>query len=643
MKRNFRMSIFIILTILLNGEIIYSQTISWELTSKRINEASSIAIASNGDLWVGTFRSGSGVFLSTDNGDIWVEKNNGLPEATGYSIAISPINGYIFALGSWKGVFRSTDRGESWVQVLEDMEYIDDIFITGSGEIYLGRLDNYYNPRVSYSSDNGNTWIEKSKGLPPKQNVYSLALGRDGTLYVGTNSKGVYRSTDRGDNWLSSSNYKNTTIFDLTISDDGSIFATTGDDGVLKSTDRGVTWTQVNTGLDVRRIGNIIYNPITKDIFVSADIMYDLDLYSKVYRSTNLGASWERINSGISDDAGIYAFAFNPNTGQIYVATDNGVYRSKNYPSFWERTSGPPKNHVSSLSVANNGDIWAITGENKTLNNVYLSTNNGNTWVTKNNGLPDHVNSIAINPVNDYLFINGSQGLFRSANRGDSWVMVTNDMNISSILITASGGIYLRSKGIYYSSDNGDTWTEKSNGLPDNTVKSLTLGRDGTLYAGIFLKGLYCSTDGGDTWLPSSNRTKGYDTEITISDDGSIFVSTVSEGVSKSTDDGDTWTEVNNGLNVKHTGAIIYNPITKDIFVSAGVKYANSYKNTNIYRSTDLGLSWRLTNSGFSTNKDILSFAFNPITGQMYVADEYGVYRSRTYPDQQRNTKENEK
>jgi len=306
----------------------------WELTNGELTW--SIAIANNGDIWVGTAH--SEIFLSTDNGNSWVKKNNVISAGPIYSIAINPINGYIFA-GAQYGMFRSTDKGESWESITSDM-YIEDILITQSGEIYFGIKGNtsmYPVGGVYYSSDNGNTWIQKNNGLPYTYNelhnitVTSIALGKDGTLYAGTLTRGVYRSTNGGDTWLPSSNYTDSEIYDLTVSDDGSIFAATQDRGVLKSTNRGNTWNLCNTGIIVinnnTRTYAIMYNPITQNIFVGTGISTP-----RIYKSTDLGVSWDDITGGIPNWIILLDFAFNPNTGQMYALTYIGLYRLKDYP-----------------------------------------------------------------------------------------------------------------------------------------------------------------------------------------------------------------------------------------------------------------------------------------------------------------------
>jgi photosystem II stability/assembly factor-like uncharacterized protein len=78
----------------------------------------SLAINSSGHIFAGT--SGGGVFRSTDNGDNWVQINQGIA-GQGlyiYSLAINS-SGYIFA-GTADGVFQSTVNGANWVQINRD-------------------------------------------------------------------------------------------------------------------------------------------------------------------------------------------------------------------------------------------------------------------------------------------------------------------------------------------------------------------------------------------------------------------------------------------------------------------------------------------------------------------------------------------
>jgi photosystem II stability/assembly factor-like uncharacterized protein len=295
---------------------------SWERTGESFY-VFGVAVAMNGDIWARAYD----IYLSTDNGNKWVKKSP--PPYSVSKIAINPISASVFIHASSEdgigALYRSTNNGETWEEEKLRAYVITDIFITPSGEIYLGAGRNIY-----YSNDNGDTWIEKSNGL--NNSINCIVEGADGTLYASISiyPYGVYCSTDGGDTWLLFSNYPNVQIDKLTIADDGSIFAAAGHYGVFKSTNRGVTWTQANNGISPGyggsyQVSEIIYNAINRDIFV-------ITWNSGIYRSTDLGESWELKNSGLPNGRDINALAFNPNTGQMFAATGDGVYRSKNYP-----------------------------------------------------------------------------------------------------------------------------------------------------------------------------------------------------------------------------------------------------------------------------------------------------------------------
>ena len=340
--------------------------------------------------------------------------------------------------------------------------------------------------------------------------------------------------------------------------------------------------------------------------------------------------------------------------GIIGCTESNGPY---GIDFFWEPINGP-SGYMATITVARNGNVWAGTFYNwdyrdgrEYLGTIYVSTDNGNTWVEKNNGLAGgSVRSIAINPINNYIFavVEKLQGVgfftnyecFRSTDYGESWTKILDAGN--TMLITPSGEIYmtpwlnqwldltiLEGEGIYYSSDNGDTWIKKSNGLPG--ITSFALGPDGTLYAGIYNsyeKGIYHSTNGGNEWL-ALTKDIDYPTDITIAPNGSIFVAAAYSGVFKSTDKGITWNQINGGLNVSSNGdysqvlCIVYNPIINHILCT-------SFISGGVYRSADLGDSWqRITNGLPSSEYGKADLAINPITGRMFLRSDYnGIHRS---------------
>jgi hypothetical protein len=278
------------------------------------------------------------------------------------------VTGSIFACTAF-GLHKSTDRGESWTNVIDHSGYyfmtgsgvaVTTIFITPSGEIYVGvpniseviiidNIENFHNLSeqqvpvpstdipaggISYSNDDGNTWIRKNNGLSQYMFIRSFALGTDGTLYIATSS-GVYHSTDGGDNWLPSSNNYNFNFTDLAVLNDGSVLATVWGVGVFKSRDHGVTWNQAEGMYGL--VDKIVYNPITDHLFVGR---LDYGLYNYgLYRSTDLGKNWYEVNNGLPPKVElgsewVRGLAVNSTTGMVFIGLTNtnssitNLYRS---------------------------------------------------------------------------------------------------------------------------------------------------------------------------------------------------------------------------------------------------------------------------------------------------------------------------
>ena len=184
-----------------------------------------------GDVFAGV---AGGVLRSPDGGDHWLTAPLPPPPPVVSGLAISPAyarDGTVLAATVEDGVFRSGDRGgrwESWNFGLLDLEvycialspaFGDPLASSGlassglassglassglasSGDetIYVGTETGIFR-----STNGGRAWreVDFDLNLAP---VLSLALSpdyaRDGCLYAGTASHGLYRSEDRGQTW----------------------------------------------------------------------------------------------------------------------------------------------------------------------------------------------------------------------------------------------------------------------------------------------------------------------------------------------------------------------------------------------------------------------------------------------------------
>ena len=205
-----------------------------------------IVIKPSGEILLSTldYLLGGGVFHSTDNGDSWT--NMGYTGAA-TSIAINSI-GDIF-VGTFNiGIRRSTDNGGSWVQINEGLSdtYLTALLINSGDSIFAGT----YSGGVFRSIDNGDTWVQINQGLTDLR-VRSLVTNSSGDIFAGTEGGGAFRSADNGENWnqinqgLTSEGLY---VLSLAVNSNDDIFAGTFE-GVFRSTDNGENWVKINQGL----------------------------------------------------------------------------------------------------------------------------------------------------------------------------------------------------------------------------------------------------------------------------------------------------------------------------------------------------------------------------------------------------------
>ena len=112
-------------------------------------------IATDGtNIFVGT---GSGIILSTDNGNSWAPVNNGL---TSLSIASIAISGTKIFVGTYDGIFLSNNNGSSWTSVTNQIKNVSSLIVSGTN-IFAGTRGN----GVFLSTNNGNSWTAVNNGM----------------------------------------------------------------------------------------------------------------------------------------------------------------------------------------------------------------------------------------------------------------------------------------------------------------------------------------------------------------------------------------------------------------------------------------------------------------------------------------------
>ena len=282
------------------------------------------------------------------------------------------------------------------------------------------------------------------------------------------------------------------------------------DQGVNKTTDGGLTWAPINSGILNIQVQAIA---ICKN---SPQVLYAGTSYGTnegVYKTTNGGASWTQVNTGISEPVGtigIQALMVHPDNPNIAwaavfsgtVDAVNGIYKTTDGGANWFAITtglGSIKNFLAlAMSPTDPNTIYlgssflvtAQTGPSS----IYKSTDGGANWVLSSNGLP--TDPTEINPVRT---LNVS-----AAN--PNVVIAGLFVNTTTLL----GGFYI-------STDAGANWVQKNNGLPivqSKLIRSAAIrpGFDNQFYLGLDYAsgtdiGVWSTTDGGDNWFSFNGGT----------------------------------------------------------------------------------------------------------------------------------------
>ena len=276
--------------------------------------------------------------------------------------------------------------------------------------------------------------------IGPIGNRVSAVSGVPGdprTWYAGAASGGLWRSTDGGTGWepvFDRQDAASIGAIAVAPSDPNVVWVGTGEsfirsnisigDGVYRSTDRGDSFEHL--GLELTgRIGRIIVHPGDPDTALVAALGHaygpqdEGEAARGVFRTTDGGATWEHVLF-VDADTGAIDLAFAPdNSRTVYAATWQIEIRTSG------RTSGGPGSGI--YRSTDGGDTWARL-EGPGLPEPPL----GKIGLAVSADDPDRVYALIETSSNrDFAHSDPFAGvLWRSDDRGDSWRLVSRDLNL---------------------------------------------------------------------------------------------------------------------------------------------------------------------------------------------------------------------
>lgn len=539
----------------------------------------------------------------------WVEGRwKKLPEIDGGNVTAIAINPqttsefYLAVDGKDESViYKSNDGGNSWIRLDKGLHKIrvNDILINPNKPeiIYLGTEGG----GVFKSTDSGDTWSPNNIGLrsfsvrkmilDPNENILYLATyGRDG---------GVYKSENDGLSWQSvSQGLPSSNITDISINSDKVLFAATEDDGIYLSDDRGANWE--STALTTINVRQVVADPL------NPQVIYAGTRSRGVFKSSDSGITWQPINSGLPVEKEITAVEVStdqPQTIYITLQTKGG---NRFFISHDQGNSWIPEPHPAAGAYVNyllNGDVP---------NKLYLATEAGLfsfDEIQKDSqriSVPYYqvnASDIALNANNSTIFVSVLGGVFRSHDKGETWLFSNAGLTSPTIRVITpdplnESRLYVGTYSdrtpevIFFSDDQGETWnplTTAENVLPDDDVRAIVVDPHDTktLYVSTFGSGIFKSSNQGEAWEPiNSGITRLEIIELKMDPYNNNILYAIAAGgpIFRTADSGETWQSI-----PETTNKDIRDIMIDDSRICIVVYGQNQ---GNFQCSEDLGLGW---------------------------------------------------
>ncbi len=304
-----------------------------------------------------------GIFKSTDGGKNWVFASFGIKNWYGMQLATHPEDADTLFTTTNGGVYKSTNAGESW-ELVGGSDLCDDEDAGGNChyhgivvereapfKVLVGSGGDQYAKEgvgLTGSENNGESWRNSDDGFVRDVHVSKLVIdpNNNNVFYATTQGEteytdkvgdgaGVFKSTDRGNNWTQINNGLNsleTNVLAVDPNDSDILYLGTDDDGIYKSINGGENWKKLIPTASFG-VGDIIVDPQNSDNVYMGTVDYFRLSESRgvlgdfgVYKSTDGGTTWEEFNSGLNH-LGVFSLELSEENRILYAGTRaGGVY-----------------------------------------------------------------------------------------------------------------------------------------------------------------------------------------------------------------------------------------------------------------------------------------------------------------------------
>ncbi len=547
-------------------------------------------------VWVGTGENvsgrhvgwGDGVYRSRDGGRSWQRMGLANSQHIG-RILVDPRDGNtvlvaaegpLWSAGGERGVYRSTDGGVTWTAALQIDEH------TGVTDLEFDPS----NPDVVYAA-----------AYQRRRHVWGFLAGGAGS--------GIYKSTDNGRTWRKISNGLPSGEIGkiglaVTPADPARVYATIEAAGEARgfyaSMDRGESWERRNAYIS-GGTGPHYYQEIEASP-TNPDLVYQMDVFLNVTRDG--GRTFANLETGHDKHSDNHALWIDPADGRhLIVGTDGGLYESFDEGQRWRHFPNLPLSQFYKVALndrtpfydvlAGAQDLGTLHGPSRTLHGEGVRNQD---WYVP---LGADGYGVAFEPGNpELMYLMWQEGMLaRKDRRNEETVMIKPQpaatdaperWNWDSPLLVSPhrpSRIYFGSQRVWRSDDRGDSWTPISGDL--------------TLGAQRYAQQFYGRTPSVDALFDHGAMSK-YATTTAISEspraEGTLAVGTDDGLVQVTTDGGANWSRtapLPALPPLSFVNDVEFSPhAPRTLFAAADAHKIGDFA-PYLYASTDLGRTWR--------------------------------------------------
>ncbi|RMF34310.1 MAG: glycosyl hydrolase, partial [Chlorobiota bacterium] len=455
-------------------------------------------------------------------------------------------------------------------------------------------------------------------------------------VFVGAPSGGLWKSTDGGSSWSSSTDTLATlgvSAIAIDPSNPQVIYIGTGDRdardtygvGILKSTDGGATWNA--TGLNWTTSQNRVVCDIV--IFPGNTSTLLAATSNGIWRSTDGGQTWSQRTTSYTmelrlhptNPAIVFASTYSQSGGAaILRSLDGGV----SWSSVWSNTS---VNRIA-LAVALTAPrrVYALCSSSSTSGfyGLYLSLDTGSTW-SQQSATPNILGSntsgtstggqgwydlcLAVHPQDSLMLFAGGINIWRSDNAGQGWTIVSYWSSSQTIpyvhadqhtMLFRPGTTELwvgNDGGVFRTTNAGSSWQDLSSGLAILQVYRMSHQRGSSapvILAGTQDNGTNRRTGSG-SWAQVYGGD-GMENAIDWVTPSTMYCSIYYGSFYRSTNSGSSWSAIapsNESGNGAWVTPFLMHPSDPQLLYVA-------YR--TVYRSTNRGSNWTSLGAPLATN-----------------------------------------